>query len=255
MVSIVAEQPVVDKSGARVRDMFAQIAGRYDRLNHLLSCNIDRYWRRRTVSLVPPSGSAPILDLCTGTGDLALAYRRLTGGTVPVVGADFCGEMLRLATAKQSKQGLSGSLAFLEADAMQLPFADSLFQIVSVAFGLRNVEDMDVGLREMTRVCQPGGKVAVLEFSMPQSQPWKGAYGMYFRHVLPRIGQWLARNDHDAYEYLPTSVGAFPSGSEFLEHMHQVDLRNTRAYPLTFGVATLYVGEKPLAIPPVKPAT
>jgi demethylmenaquinone methyltransferase/2-methoxy-6-polyprenyl-1,4-benzoquinol methylase len=234
----------VDKSGLRVRRMFSEIAPNYDRMNHLLSMQVDRYWRWRTVRKVPPRGQTPILDLCTGTGDLALAYFRAGGGKVPVVGADFCPEMLSFAEKKRVAAGLSDALTFQEADAQNLPFPDNHFQIVSVAFGLRNVADTDQGLREMARVCQPGGKVAVLEFSMPRWQPFKAFYGWYFRHVLPRIGQFLARNSSAAYEYLPASVGEFPSYEQLVDRMLAAGLREAKFYPLTFGIATLYVGTK-----------
>lgn len=154
----------VDKSADRVRQMFGEIARRYDLLNRLLSLGIDRSWRRRTIRLAPPSGEGPILDLCTGTADLALAYWRAVRGTAPVVGADFCHPMLVIAREKVRRSGAGGSVSLVEADAQQLPFPDGTFQIVSVAFGLRNIADTDRGLREMVRVCRSGGRVAVLEF-------------------------------------------------------------------------------------------
>lgn len=239
-------EPSVDKSSDRVRGMFAEIAGRYDLLNHLLSMNTDRYWRWRTVRRVRPlRATGPILDVCTGTGDLALAYRRASGGDVPVVGADFCRPMLLGGKEKAERRSHDGSISFVEADTQNLPFADDVFQIVSVAFGLRNVQDTLSGLREMTRVCRPGGRVAVLEFSMPTWQPMKAIYGWYFRNVLPRIGQALARNSAGAYNYLPSSVGEFPQGTALTDMMQQAGLAETRYQPLTFGVATLYVGTKP----------
>jgi demethylmenaquinone methyltransferase/2-methoxy-6-polyprenyl-1,4-benzoquinol methylase len=234
----------VDKSEARVRQMFGEIAGRYDLLNHVLSLNVDRYWRWRTVRTVRPHGAAPILDLCTGTGDLALAYYRASRGEAPVIGADFCHEMLALGDQKRQRAGINGHVAFVEADAQRLPFPDDSFQIVSVAFGLRNVRDTDRGLAEMARVCRPGGQVVVLEFSMPTWQPFRALYGWYFRRVLPRIGQWLARNRHSAYEYLPQSVGEFPQGEALAARMQAAGLCEVRWQPLTLGVATLYVGKK-----------
>ena len=234
----------VDKSNHRVQRMFAEIAPRYDLMNHLLSLNIDRWWRRRTVRMVRPQGDAPILDLCTGTGDLALAYYRYSGGDVPIVAADFCREMLDVGEEKKRRAGANGQITFVEADAQQLPFEDDHFQIVCVAFGLRNVQDTDRGLREMTRVCLPGGRVAVLEFSMPRRQPFRGAYGLYFRHVLPRVGQWFARNRQEAYRYLPDSVGEFPQGEALAEKMRNAGLINPEFHPLTYGVATLYVARK-----------
>ncbi len=235
---------VVDKSEARVRRMFGEIAGRYDFLNHLLSLNVDRYWRWRTVRRVPPSAEGPILDVCTGTGDLALAYYRASGGRARIVAADFCHPMLVVGDRKRRDAGANGQLAFVEADAQRLPFPDNYFSIVCVAFGLRNVTATDRGLAEMTRVCRPGGKVAVLEFSLPRWQPFRAVYGWYFRNVLPRIGQALARNRQEAYHYLPASVGEFPSGEALAERLRQAGLAEVVFFPLTLGVATLYVGTK-----------
>jgi demethylmenaquinone methyltransferase/2-methoxy-6-polyprenyl-1,4-benzoquinol methylase len=233
----------VDKQDARVRGMFGEIAGRYDFLNHVLSLGTDVYWRWRTVRKVPPAGQQPVLDLCTGTGDLALAYDRAARGRTPVVGADFCRPMLVIGHGKARKASAE-QVTFVEADAQHLPFPDDAFQIVSVAFGLRNVSDTDQGLREMVRVCQPGGRIAVLEFSMPRWQPFRAIYGWYFRHVLPRIGQALARNRQDAYNYLPQSVSEFPCGEALAERMRAAGAREVHYYPLTLGVATLYVGIK-----------
>jgi demethylmenaquinone methyltransferase / 2-methoxy-6-polyprenyl-1,4-benzoquinol methylase len=243
-VSTNATPEGVDKSGERVQRMFGEIAPRYDLLNHLLSLNVDKYWRWRTVRSVPVIGEAPVLDVCTGTGDLALAYWRAAGGRVPIVGADFCRPMLEIAEQKRARSGIGEGLTFVVADAQHLPFDDDTFQIVSVAFGLRNVSDTDRGLREMVRVCRPGGRVAVLEFSMPAWQPFKAIYGWYFRHVLPRIGQLLARNRQDAYNYLPESVGQFPSGEALAARMRAAGLSQVSLRPLTLGVATLYVGVK-----------
>jgi demethylmenaquinone methyltransferase / 2-methoxy-6-polyprenyl-1,4-benzoquinol methylase len=234
----------VDKSSDRVRRMFGQIAGRYDFLNHLLSLGIDHYWRWRTVRLVPPSGALPILDVCTGTGDLALAYDRAANHKTPIIGGDFCHEMLAIARKKANRAAADSRVTFIEADAQDLPVPNDAFQIVCVAFGLRNVADTDRGLAEMTRACAPDGHVAVLEFSTPTWQPFKAIYGWYFRHVLPRIGKIFARDSADAYEYLPTSVGEFLQGEALADRMRTAGLTDIRRYPLTLGVATLYVGKK-----------
>lgn len=244
MSTTTTEPPKLDKSEARVRQMFGEIAPRYDLLNHLLSAGIDRRWRTKTVRRVPAEGTAPILDLCTGTGDLALAYAQATGGRVPIFGADFCHEMLTRADDKARRDAPSAPPSFVEADAQRLPFADDMFQLVTVAFGLRNVTDTDRGLREMARVCQPGGRVAVLEFSLPEQPILRSVYGWYFRRVLPRIGQLLARNRQSAYNYLPESVQEFPSGEALAIRMHAAGLGRVEYERLTFGVATLYVGTK-----------
>jgi demethylmenaquinone methyltransferase / 2-methoxy-6-polyprenyl-1,4-benzoquinol methylase len=234
----------VDKSEVRVRRMFGEIAGRYDRLNHLLSLGVDHYWRWKAVRHAPPIAEGPILDLCTGTGDLALAYYRASRGRARIVAADFCHEMLVLGAAKGQAAGANGQITFVEADAQRLPLADGLFQVVCVAFGLRNVTDTDQGLREMARVCRPGGRVVVLEFSQPRRQPFRAVYGWYFRHVLPCIGQALSRNRHSAYNYLPQSVGEFPAGDALAQRMRAAGLKDVVHLPLTLGVATLYVGVK-----------
>jgi demethylmenaquinone methyltransferase/2-methoxy-6-polyprenyl-1,4-benzoquinol methylase len=234
----------VDKSSERVRRMFGGIARRYDFLNHLLSLGIDHYWRRRTVRLVPPNGTQPILDVCTGTGDLALAYDRAARGTTTIIATDFSPEMLAIGRQKAERAGADGRLSFLEADTQSLPLSSDQFQIVCVAFGLRNVADTNRGLAEMVRVAAPGGRVAVLEFSTPSREPFKSVYGWYFRHVLPRIGRLFARKSGDAYEYLPASVGEFPQGEALCQRMRDAGLVDVRSYPLTFGVTTLYIGVK-----------
>jgi demethylmenaquinone methyltransferase / 2-methoxy-6-polyprenyl-1,4-benzoquinol methylase len=234
----------VDKSDHRVRQMFGAIAPVYDRMNHLLSLGVDHYWRWRTVHIVRPDGREPILDVCTGTGDLALAFAHRTRGEVPIFATDFCPEMLELGRSKACRTDWHGAVTFLEADTQALPFADDTFQIVSVAFGLRNVADTDQGLREMTRVCRRGGRVAILEFSMPRRQPMQALYAWYFRRVLPRIGQRLARNDHEAYRYLPDSVGEFPQRAALVARMQNAGLQDVRYHALTGGIVTLYVGVK-----------
>ena len=243
-VDIAEKTPSVDKSAARVRGMFGEIARRYDFLNHLLSLNTDRYWRWRTVRRAPPQGTAPILDLCTGTGDLALAYFRAADQATRIVAADFCHEMLTIGRDKGRRARASDRISFVEADAQELPFADDFFQIVSVAFGLRNLSDTMRGLEEMVRVCRPQGQVAVLEFSQPGFRPLGAIYRAYFRYVLPAIGQALVRNQHAAYNYLPQSVGEFASGAELAEMLSAAGLRNVTFHPMTLGVATLYMGTK-----------
>jgi len=180
--------------------------------------------------------------VCTGTGDLAFAFQGNTQGEVPVIGSDFCYEML--AVGEQKGQRSKQDVTFVEADAQNLPFPDDEFQIVSAAFGLRNVADTDLGLREMTRVCKPGGQIAILEFSVPRTQPIKSMYGWYFKNVLPKIGQALARNSSSAYDYLPDSVGEFPCYEALAEKMKAAGMSQVDFYPLTFGIATLYIGVK-----------
>lgn len=238
---------LLDKREARIRRMFGQIAPCYDFLNHLLSLNVDAAWRRRTARLVPPGppGLGPVLDLCTGTGDLALTYDRAAGGAVPIVAADFCHEMLVRAAAKAEAAGAGGRVRFVEADAQALPFADDTFQLVVVAFGLRNVTDTDRGLAEMVRVTRPGGRVAILEFSKPRHRILGRLYSWYFRYALPLIGQLVSGSRENAYRYLPESVLRFPDYEALAEKLRGHGLVAVRYEPFTLGVATLYVGEKP----------
>jgi demethylmenaquinone methyltransferase / 2-methoxy-6-polyprenyl-1,4-benzoquinol methylase len=235
----------VDKTAARVRSMFASIAGRYDLLNHLLSLNIDRLWRRFTTRTVPPEPGVPVLDCCTGTADLALAYHRAGRGLSPVVGSDFCRPMLRLGLDKVRRAGAVGNVALVEGDTMRLPLPSDTFGVVTVAFGLRNVSDTVRGIDEMVRVARPGGKVAILEFSRPRGPMLGRLYLAFFRRILPRVGQALAPNDLDAYHYLPTSVLQFPDGRDMLDLLASRGLTDLEFHPLTFGIASLYVGTKP----------
>lgn len=245
MIGAIVDFLTLDKRETKIRSMFNNIAPSYDLLNHLLSLNIDKYWRWRTTRLVPPSdSSAPILDLCTGTGDLALAYDQAAAGRVPIVGADFCHEMLVRADAKARRKNAGERIRFLEADAQHLPFASDMFQIATVAFGLRNVTDTDKGIAEMVRVTQPGGKVAILEFSQPRGWLFGRMYRAYFRHVLPRVGQMISRSKDNAYRYLPESVMQFPDGAALAERLRGHGLVDVKWHPFTFGIATLYVGSK-----------
>ncbi len=240
----------VDKSNSRVQEMFRQIAPRYDLMNHLLSLNVDRYWRWRAVRRMKIEPGHPVLDTCTGTGDLALAVAKKSPDSVDVVGSDFCHAMLEIARDKRKTSAFQDrNIDFLEADSQALPFSDDKFQVVSVAFGLRNVADTDLGLREMTRVCRPGGQVMVLEFSRPRIIGLRQAYGFYFSHILPKIGQWMARNDKSAYKYLPESVGQFPDGQALADRMTAAGLTDVKFTSLTCGVATIYEGTKPVASP------
>jgi demethylmenaquinone methyltransferase/2-methoxy-6-polyprenyl-1,4-benzoquinol methylase len=240
-----AGRAAIDKSDQRVRRMFGSIARRYDFLNHLLSLNIDRSWRTFTTRVVAPVAGVPVLDCCTGTADLALAYDRAGQGRSPIVGTDFCREMLVLGHAKIKSAGASGRVTLVEGDTQRLPVPSDTFGVVSVAFGLRNVRDTVRGINEMVRVARPGGKVAILEFSRPTGRFLGPLYLAFFRHLLPRVGQALAPNQDGAYDYLPRSVLEFPDGQAMLDLMAARGLADLKQYPLTRGIATLYVGTKP----------
>lgn len=222
-----------------VRQMFSSIATRYDVTNEVLSFGVHRLWRRTAVRLSGAKEGSAILDCATGTGDLALAFKRKVGPTGRVVGTDFCPEMLESAPSKATKAGLQ--VEFQVADALALPFADDSFDVASIAFGIRNVDDPVKCLKEMARVVRPGGRVVVLEFGQPT-----GAFGALFRFysktVMPAVGGLLTGN-RAAYEYLPRTSAAFPSGDRFLGLMEQSGAYSERrAHPLTFGTAYVYVG-------------
>ena len=239
----------VDKSAARVRSMFAAIAGRYDLLNHLLSLNIDQSWRdraaRRLYDRLADGPSGPILDCCTGTCDLALTFDRVARGQRPIVGIDFTPELLRLGAVKLKRRGRTERITLGQGDALRLPFASNTFAASMVAFGLRNVADTQGGIDELTRVVQPGGVVAILEFSRPRGPVLGRAYLSFFRDILPRIGQTIAPNTHNAYGYLPQSVLEFPDGPDMIALLERRGLTDVTAHPLTVGIATLYLGVKP----------
>ncbi len=232
------------KNPTQIRRMFGAIAGKYDFLNHFLSLGIDRSWRRRTAGLVKPSSGGPILDVCSGTADLALEYARAGGRNISVVGTDFCREMLNIASLKCRSRSEGNRIQLVESDACRLPFRDGAFEIVCVAFGLRNVGDTQKGLNEMVRVCQAGGRVAILEFSMPQGKVAGRLYAWYFRSLLPLVGQLLTGSPQKAYHYLPESVLGFPQGEDLMKRMRGAGLRDVFIKRFTFGIATLYVGTK-----------
>ncbi|MGL6072693.1 MAG: bifunctional demethylmenaquinone methyltransferase/2-methoxy-6-polyprenyl-1,4-benzoquinol methylase UbiE [Fimbriiglobus sp.] len=236
----------VDKREVRIRRMFGQIAPWYDFLNHLLSLNIDRRWRRKVTKLVPPgpSSDGPMLDLCTGTGDLALAYDAVSDGKLDIIAADFTHEMLAIGQKKSEKRGRQERITFLEADAQELPFEANQFQLVTVSFGLRNIADTNRGLAEMVRVVKPGGRVAILEFSKPRGKFFGPLYRFYFAKVLPRVGQLFSKSPESAYNYLPASVMSFPDYEQLTEMMANQGLKDCHYYPFTLGIATLYVGTK-----------
>ena len=232
----------VDKSGAKVRGMFAEIAPRYDFVNRLLSGGIDVWWRHVTVSRAPPPAAGAILDCCTGTGDLALAYAAKAGPDVRIVASDFCRPMLDRGAEKSARAGRA--IEWIEADSMALPFPDRSFDLVTVAFGLRNIADTSRGLAEMARVLVPGGRLAILEFSLPTNALVRGFYLWYFRRILPLVGNAVARNASDAYTYLNKSVEEFPSGEALAGIVRAAGFDRIEQVPLTFGIATLTIATR-----------
>ena len=232
-----------------VREMFTSIAPRYDLLNHVLSFNIDRLWWWRTARKFDPILQRPdarVLDLCCGTGDMAFALRRRTrSATAQILGADFSHAMLQRAAEKGGK-GRNGTtlrpLQWVEADALRLPFPDAHFNLVTSAFGFRNLADYDAGLREIARVLAPGGECGILDFGEPGGLLGQ-CYRVYFKKVLPAIGTVIS-GVSGPYKYLPASVERFPSPDEMLGRMHQAAFREVSWTPYTFGVAALYRGVK-----------
>lgn len=224
----------------QVERMFDNISPKYDLLNRMLSMGIDQGWRRRVMRLVAKEPVAHLLDVATGTADLAI----LASKKVPkVTGVDISEGMLEHGRTKVTARGLAERITLQRADSAALPFPDATFDAVTVAFGVRNFEELERGIAEMRRVLKPNGRLFVLEFSKPQRTPFRQLFRFYFHNVMPFIGKLVSRDDA-AYTYLPKSVDAFPEGPEFLRLMSGTGLRETRSESLTGGVATLYVGRK-----------
>jgi demethylmenaquinone methyltransferase / 2-methoxy-6-polyprenyl-1,4-benzoquinol methylase len=219
--------------------MFDAIAGRYDLLNHLLSAGIDRRWRTHAIRSLALSGREIVLDLCTGTADVAIAARRAAPGARRVVGVDFSSEMLRVGRAKLQHEGLAERITLMRADATRVPVATSSIDAVTIAFGIRNVQDPQAACAEMRRVLRPGGRVAILEFAIPQTPGLRQLYLLYFRAILPLVGRLVSRHTA-AYGYLPASVSAFASPDAFVTILRQAGFVDVAAVPLTFGIVFLY---------------
>ncbi len=226
----------------QVRTMFDRIAPRYDLLNHLLSLGIDRRWRSRVIGELRPSDPHHILDVATGTGDLAIALGRMSP-QVCVTGVDLSEEMVAVGRRKVDERGLAGRVSLSTGDAEALAFDDGTFDAATVAFGVRNFSDIPKGLSEMTRTLRKSGTLAVLEFSRPDSKIFGTLFRFYFHRVLPVVGGWISK-DRAAYSYLPSSVDEFPAPERFLGMMSDAGLDSCRAVPLTFGVAYIYIGIK-----------
>jgi demethylmenaquinone methyltransferase/2-methoxy-6-polyprenyl-1,4-benzoquinol methylase len=219
--------------------MFGRIAGRYDLLNHLLSGNVDKRWRKVVAKRVRAgiSGEALILDVACGTGDLSLSLFESTGARV--IGTDFCRPMLNIAAGKLPKE-----ITLVEGDALSLPFKDSTFDVVSIAFGLRNLSDISSGLKELRRILKPQGRVAVLEFSRPSNSVLRTLFGIYFRNLLPLLGGIIS-GSLGAYTYLPSSVAQFPDQQQLVSLIEQAGFDQVSYENLTGGIAALHLGRRP----------
>lgn len=241
---------------ARIAGMFDAIAWRYDRLNHVLSLGLDRRWRRRAIRELALKDGDRILDVCTGTGDLAVeavtqrgrgtfyGFRKTSPGPFSVLGVDFAGEMLKHALEKVRRGGLDDRIRLARGDATRLPVPDAAYDAAMVAFGIRNVADPSAALREMCRTLRPGGRLVILEFGFPKIPGIRGLYKAYFRHVLPRVGRAMSRHG-EAYAYLPASVADFDSDDGVRTLIRNAGFESVTSVPLTLGIVYLYSARRP----------
>jgi len=234
----------VDKSPQAIAGMFDAIAGRYDVLNTVLSGGLDRYWRFRAIRSLGLTGRERLLDVCTGTADVAIAGARAGQGAARVLGVDFSGAMLEHGLTKVHHQGLERRVQLVRGDAMRLPVADTTVDAVTIAFGIRNVERPEVACAELLRVLRPGGRLAILEFGLPVIPAVRPLYLWYFNHVLPRIGRAVSHHAR-AYDYLPQSVSAFPWGEGFARILRAAGFSEVAAKPLSLGIVYLYTAARP----------
>lgn len=233
-------KPYQNEEGSKkeqVAKMFDNISGRYDFLNHILSLNIDKAWRRKVVKLAAEKNPQSILDVATGTADLAIALKKVQ--PKEIIGLDISQGMLDVGQKKISGRGLTDLISLKLGDSEDLPFDNHRFDVVTVAFGVRNFENLKLGLSEILRVLKPGGKLIVLEFSQPNSFPFRQIYRFYFKNILPGIGKLISK-DQSAYTYLPDSVDAFPYGSAFTDILTECGYQKAQSQNLTFGVANIY---------------
>lgn len=237
-------RPYAEKDGSKkeqVAEMFDNIAHSYDRLNHILSLGIDKGWRKKLLKMANNQSVEKILDVATGTGDLAIALSKLN--PKKIIGVDISNGMLDMGRVKLTKRNLNDTIELIYGDSENLPFEDNTFDLVTVAFGVRNFENLEKGLTEMLRVLKPGGQVLVLEFSQPEVFPFAQLYSFYFKNILPGVGRMLSK-DASAYTYLPASVEAFPYGKAFTDIMEKCGYHDTSIRKLTMGIASIYRGVK-----------
>ncbi len=244
-ITTMAVVPYKEKESGKkeqVAEMFNNISGKYDFLNHFLSLGIDIIWRKKAIGMLKKDQPKLILDIATGTGDFAIEALALDPDKV--IGVDISEGMLDVGRKKMKKKGLDDRIELQMGDSERLLFDDNKFDAVIVAFGVRNFEHLEQGLTDMCRVLKPGGKAVILEFSQPKSFPFRQLYGFYFKAILPKLGKLISK-DNAAYTYLPESVEAFPDGNRFLKILEKAGFTNTRCRPLTFGISSIYTGQKP----------
>lgn len=233
-----------DKSKkGQIVDMFNNIAPKYDFLNHILSLNIDKIWRKKAIKEIKKNSPRTILDIATGTGDFAILSAKKIPQAEKIVGIDISENMLQYGNEKIAKLGLQDKISLLVSDSESMPFENNSFDAITVGFGVRNFENLEKGLSEIYRVLKPGCTAVILEFSMPQHFPIKQLYTFYFKHILPTIGKIFSK-DYDAYYYLFQSVQEFPYGQKFVELTKETGFQNTKIQALSFGIASLYICTK-----------
>lgn len=228
--------------GEMVRGMFNDIAPTYDRLNHILSLDIDKLWRKRVVRIVRKLGAKHIMDMATGTGDLAIAMAKNIEGST-IYGADFSSEMLAVAKQKIEQLGLSERISLTECNAEDIPLEDEAVDVATVAFGVRNFEHLERGLKEFHRTLRSGGRLIILEFSIPRNALVRSLYGLYSHHIMPLLGALISK-DRAAYTYLPDSIEEFPSPERVSDMLHGVGFSSVRRYSLSMGIAHIYEATK-----------
>jgi len=240
-MAVVPYKEASESKKEQVAKMFDNISHRYDFLNHFLSLGIDKGWRKKAINFLKPHQPKIILDVATGTGDFAI--QALTLNPDKIIGVDISEGMLKMGRQKMEARGYSAKIEMKMGDSESLPFEDNTFDAVTVAFGVRNFENLEKGLSEIKRVLKLNGHIVVLEFSKPTAFPFKQFYSFYFKNVLPRVGSWLSK-DSAAYTYLPESVEVFPYGNDFLNVLTKLGFSQTHARPLTFGISSIYTGKK-----------
>ncbi len=240
-MSVVPYKARAGSKKQQVAEMFDNISPKYDFLNHFLSLGIDIVWRKKAINFIAPYKPKYLLDVATGTADLAL--EAMTLNPDKIIGIDISEGMLSLGRKKITKKALDQRISLESGDSEQLRFHDAEFDAVMASFGVRNFENLPLGLAEMHRVLKPGGVLMVLEFSQPEKFPFKQLYNLYFNKVLPSVGKVFSK-DNSAYTYLPESVQVFPYGKAFIEILNNLGFKNTKCYPLTLGISSIYIAEK-----------